>query len=75
MTFQRIVPLRDGTNALAVAADKEDRELSAAEEAEAERLVHARRSLLERRDKAVGLYKLNAVDPQLESARFQPLNL
>jgi hypothetical protein len=23
----------------------------------------------------VGLYKLNAVDPQLESARFQPLSL
>jgi hypothetical protein len=24
---------------------------------------------------AAGLYKLNAVDPCLESARFQPLNL
>jgi len=42
----------NGTNALAAAAEKEDQELSAVEEAEAERLVHARRSLLERRDKA-----------------------
>lgn len=42
----------NGTNALAAAADKEERELSEAEEAEAQRLVHARRSLLERREKA-----------------------
>jgi hypothetical protein len=26
-------------------------------------------------DNTVGLYKLNAVDPELESAWFQPLNL
>jgi hypothetical protein len=25
--------------------------------------------------RVVGLYSLNAVDPELQSARFQPLNL
>jgi len=48
---QLLAAFDNGTNALALAADN-DGELSAAEEAEAERLVSARRTLLERRDKA-----------------------
>lgn len=49
---QLLASFDNGTNALALAAEKEDRELTDAEEAEAQRLVHARRSLLERREKA-----------------------
>ena len=49
---QLLASFDNGTNALAAASEKEDRELSEAEEAEAERLVHARRALLERREKA-----------------------